>query len=293
MALKVVGPSTPGIMTSMRMASGCSAAAMEIPSAPELAVRICQPAVASRERAATSRMSSSSSIIKTRRMSELILSCDASNGRCLAGFVGLICRLGGRACGGEVSKLGANAVDHGEDELFDLLGLDLGFGEELCGSEAELGHFGLGDLAAGVDDQRQSTQSGLLAKPFDEREAIAIGEGEVEDEEIRRPGDALANGLLARGGVVDVDCGILKAGGEDAGQVFVIFDEEDVGGTLSMVKDATELGEEEIFVEGLLDPALGVAGELGAQGGGENAQDNDGDVGGDGIVAEALEGFPT
>ena len=39
-------------------------AAMEMPSAPELAVRISQPAVASRERAATSRMSSSSSMIK-------------------------------------------------------------------------------------------------------------------------------------------------------------------------------------------------------------------------------------
>src|ERR1700760_2978848 len=88
--------------------------------------------------------------------------------------------LSGRAGGGEVGEFGADAVDHGEDEFFDFLGLDLSFGEELGGSEAELGHLGLGDLAAGVDDERQGAEGGLLAKPLDEREAVAVGEGEVE-----------------------------------------------------------------------------------------------------------------
>src|SRR4051812_47032233 len=74
--------------------------------------------------------------------------------------------LGGGTGGGEVGKLGANALDHREDEFFDLLGLDLGFGEELGWSEAELGHLGLGDFAAGVDDQRQGAEGGLLAEPL-------------------------------------------------------------------------------------------------------------------------------
>src|ERR1700734_4371464 len=116
---------------------------MEMPSAPELAVRISQPAVASRGRAATSRMSSSSSMIRTRRMSELILSCDAGEGSYwvisfLAGFPNSD---GGG--GGEVGELGADAVDHREDEFFDLVGLNFGLGEELGGSEAKLGHFDL------------------------------------------------------------------------------------------------------------------------------------------------------
>ena len=130
--------------------------------------------------------------------------------------------LSGRAGGGEVGEFGADAVDHGEDEFFDFLGLDLSFGEELGWSEAELGHFGLGDLAAGVDDQGQGAEGGLLAKPLDEREAVAVGEGEVEDEEVGRPGDALADCLLAGGGVIDAYGCILEAGSEDAGEVFVV-----------------------------------------------------------------------
>ena len=92
------------------------------------------------------------------------------------------------------------------------------------------------------------------------------------------PGDALADGLLAGGGVIDVDGGVVEAGGEDAGEVFVVFDEQDVGGAFAVVENAAEFGEEEIFVEGLLHPALGVAGELRAEGGGENAEDDDGNV---------------
>jgi hypothetical protein len=129
-------------------------------------------------------------------------------------------------------------VDHREDEFFDFVRLDLGFGEELGGSEAELGHLGLGDLAAGVDDQRQGAQSGLLAEPLDEGEAVAVWEGEVEDEKVGWAGDALADGLLAGGGVVDSHCGVLEAGGEDAGEVFVVFDEEDVSGAFAVMEDA-------------------------------------------------------
>ena len=54
----------------------------------------------------------------------------------------------------KIRKAGFDAMDHGEDEFFDLVWLDLGFGEELGGAEAKLRHFGLGDLAAGVDDHR-------------------------------------------------------------------------------------------------------------------------------------------
>ena len=184
-------------------------------------------------------------------------------------------------------------MHHGEDEFFDFLRLHFGFSEELGWTEAKFGHLSFGHLAAGVDDQRHGAQGWLLTKPFDEREAVAVGEGEIEDEEVGWPGDALADGLLARGSVIDVDGCVVEAGGEDAGEVFIIFDEQDVGGAFALMEDAAEFGEEEIFVEGFLDPALGVAGKLRTQGGGENAEDNDRNVGGDGVVAETLESLPT
>ncbi len=251
-------------------------------------MRISQPAVASRERAATSRMSSSSSMIRMRRMS---VTYSLMRRKLLEVTGKFLPRRQGR--GGEIGEPGAHALDHGKDELFDLLGLDLGLGEELGGAEAKLGHFDVGDLAAGVDDQGKSAEGRLLAEPLDEREAVAVGEGEVEDEEVGTAVDAVPDGLLAGGGVVDVDGGVLEAGGEDAGEVFVIFDEKDVGRAVALVQDAAEFGEEEVFVEGLLYPALGVAGELGAEGGGEDAEDHYGDVGRGGLVAEPLEGLPT
>src|ERR1700679_2363214 len=93
--------------------------------------------------------------------------------------------------------------------------------------------------------------------------------------------------------MVNVDGGILEAGDENTGKIFVVFDEQDVGGAFSLVQDAAQFGEEEIFVEGFLNPALSVAGELRTQRGGENAEDNNGDVCGDGVIAKALQGLPS
>jgi hypothetical protein len=183
-------------------------------------------------------------------------------------------------------------VDHGEDEFFDLLRLNLRFGEEFGGAEAELGHVLLGDLAAGVDDQREGIESGLVAEPLDEREAVSVGESEIEDEQVGSASDALTDGLLAGCRMFDVDGGVLEAGDDDGGEIFVVFDEEDVDRAFAGVQDATELCEEKAFVEGFLDPALGVAGELGTEGGGEHAEDDDRDVRGGGGVAQALECLP-
>ena len=145
-------------------------------------------------------------------------------------------QLGG-GCDGEVGELGANAVDHGEDEIFDLLRLDLGFGEELGGAETKLGHFDFGDLAAGVNDQRQGAEGGLLAKPLDEREAVAVGEGEIEDEEV---GGAVMHCRMAcwREAAWSMWTAAFWKLAEDAGQVFVVFDEQDIGGAFSVMEDA-------------------------------------------------------
>ncbi len=120
----------------------------------------------------------------------------SGNGGSLVISSGVDWRLFGCASSYEVSVFGANTMDHGEDELFDLVGLNLRFGEELSGAEAKLGHLGLGDLAAGVDDQRQGTQGRLLAKPFDQGETVAVGQGKVEDQQVRRTCDALPDRLL-------------------------------------------------------------------------------------------------
>ena len=87
-----------------------------------------------------------------------------------------------------------------------------------------------------------------------------VGEGEVEDEEVWTTSEALPNCLLQGGGMVDMNCGVLKAGNEDTGEVFVIFDQENVSWTVSVVEDSAEFGEEEVFVEGFLYPTLCVPG---------------------------------
>ena len=89
-----------------------------------------------------------------------------------------------------------------------------------------------------------------------------------------------------------MDVGLFEGGDDDAGEVFVVFDEEDLGWAFAAVEDAAELCEEEVFVEGLLHPALGVSGELRAEDWREDAEDDDGNEGGGRAVAEALQGLP-
>jgi hypothetical protein len=45
----------------------------------------------------------------------------------------------------------ARTAQHGQDQGFELLGLDTGFGEEVGRPEGELGAFGRGKVAAGVN----------------------------------------------------------------------------------------------------------------------------------------------
>ena len=168
--------------------------------------------------------------------------------------------LGGAGDGGA-----AQAVDYVQHELFYFVGLDLGLGEELRGAEAELAHFGVGDLAAAVDDERESAEVGLLAEPVYERETVAVGECEVEDEEVGAGEEAVLDGVLAGERVVDVDVGVLEAGDDDLGEVGVVFDKEDVGGAVAGVEDAGKLGEKEVLVEGLLHPAGGGRGGVAAE----------------------------
>ena len=87
---------------------------------------------------------------------------------------------------------------------------------------------------------------------------------------MRRSGRAIAavvDGGLAGAGVVDADVGVLEAGDDDGGEVHVVLDEQDVGGAVAGVEDAGELGEQEMLVERLLDPALGGGGDAAAVGG--------------------------
>jgi hypothetical protein len=141
--------------------------------------------------------------------------------------------------------------------------LDFGLDEEFGGSKPQLGHLLVGDFAARVDDERKASECGLLAEPLDQREAVSIGKGEIEDKDVWSAREALADRLLAGCGVIDVDGGILKAGDDDRGEIFVVFDEQNVCGAVAGVEDAAEFGEEEAFVERLLNPALRAASELG------------------------------
>ena len=155
---------------------------------------------------------------------------------------------------------GAEALDDIEDELFDLLGLDFGFGEELGGAKAELGAFGLGDLTAGVDDEGEGAEGGLVAEPVDKGEAVAVGQGEIEDEEVGRSEEAVVDGGLAGAGVEDLHISLLEAGDDDGGEGLRRLPRGGCGRGLHRMEDAGKLGEEEVLVEGLLHPALSGSG---------------------------------
>ena len=86
-----------------------------------------------------------------------------------------------------------------------------------------------------------------------------------------------------------MDGRILEARHENACEVFIVLDQKDVCRAVAVVQHAAELGEEEILVERLLHPALGVARKLRAKRGGENAEHDDWNVGRDGVVAESLQ----
>ena len=136
-------------------------------------------------------------------------------------------------------------------------GLDLGLGEELGGAETELAHFGVGDVAAGVDDQRQGAQGGLLAQPVDEREAVAVGEGEIEDEQVGRAEQAVFDGLLAGGwrgrwrrsaSWKPARTTAARSASSSTSRMWP--------GPSPVCRTRPELGEQQVFVEGLLHPAL-------------------------------------
>ncbi len=105
--------------------------------------------------------------------------------------------------------------------------------------------------------------------------------------------EAVADSLLAGGDVIDMDLRLLEAGNDDAGEVVVVFDEEDLSGTVAPAKDTAEFGKEQMFVEGFLHPTLCVAGHLTTEDGGEDAEDDDGNRGRGGGTAQVLQGLPT
>ena len=59
--------------------------------------------------------------------------------------------------------------------------------------------------------------------------------------------------------MVDVHIRVAERRDDDAGEILIVLDEEHARGTVAVAKDAAELREEEILVEGLLHPALGLS----------------------------------
>ncbi len=200
--------------------------------------------------------------------------------------------MSGSGDGSEISEA-TEAMNHGENELFDLFGLHLRLGEELGRAKAQLRHFTIRDLAAGVDDEWERAQARLLTEPLNEGEAVAVGKGEIEDKQIGAARDATANSLLARAGVVDRHVGVPEAGDDDAGEVLVILNEQDLRRSFATVENAAKFSEEQVLIERLLNPALSASGELASENGRENAEDDDGNEGGGWVVAQALQRLPT
>jgi hypothetical protein len=57
---------------------------------------------------------------------------------------------------------------HRQNQFFNVLGLNAGFGQKLRWTEAKLFHFGRCDFPSRVDHQRERAQVRLLPEPVDQ-----------------------------------------------------------------------------------------------------------------------------
>ncbi len=83
----------------------------------------------------------------------------------------------------------------------------------------------------------------------------SIGQRNVEDHQVGAKALAALNCLIARAGVGDEKSGAFEAGADGAGEMFVGFDDQNLGGAGPVVKSVAEAGQESVFVDGFLDPA--------------------------------------
>src|SRR6185369_2798932 len=158
-APNVAGPSMSGIITSRRMTSGRDARAEAMPCTPESAVRTSHSSsVNSSVASATSRMSSSSSMINTRL-------------RCTFHL-----------------RFGRHQIEEADDLLFELLERDAALDQELRRSETQPFLFRRVELQRGVDDQRDVRERVALLQPVDDGESIHLREDEIEDDQVGTPG---------------------------------------------------------------------------------------------------------
>src|SRR5436309_600245 len=149
----VLGPSMSGIITSRRMASGSAERASSAPAAPPFAPITIQFSVSSRLRRATSWMSFSSSMIRI----------------CLGGILRI--------------PFGRQRAEEANDVPFEIGGTAAALGQELRCAEAEAGLIGAAEVARRIDEKRHAAEIGAPAETLDDREAVDVGQAEVEHDE--------------------------------------------------------------------------------------------------------------
>src|SRR5438270_12573864 len=109
----------------------------------------------------------------------------------------------------------------------ELLEGDAALRQELGWAEAEAGLVGGAYFAGGVDDERSSGEGAVGLHPFDDGEAVDFGEAEVEDDDAGGDGVADLDLFATVDGVPRVDAPRLQRRHHDAGQIEIVFDDED------------------------------------------------------------------
>src|ERR1700730_2517579 len=155
-ARKVLGPSMSGIITWRRIASGLIDRASAAPAFPPFAVFTVQASVNSRLSVATSRMSSSSSITNS----------------CLCGMQPLRVSAG-------------NGLEEPDHVPFEIRQTAPALGQELRRSEPESRLIGISDFQRRIDEKGDATQRRSLAQRGHDREAVHIGQDEIENDQAR------------------------------------------------------------------------------------------------------------
>src|SRR2546430_14775178 len=145
-----------GIITSSRLASGCSAFALIIPSAPELAVMTRQFATTSSPSWVTSRISSSSSMTKML----LLVSIQVPSLKI-------------------PSLMWHKASKQTHHALFELVEGDAALGEKLCVSQLQLLPLLRIQIFGRIHHQRDLPQLIMLLQPIGYEKSITLGQNQI------------------------------------------------------------------------------------------------------------------
>ena len=136
-----------------------------------------------------------------------------------------------------------------------LLRLNAGFGQKVRGAEGKLAALGRRKIAAGVNHQGQAGERFVLAQPIHHVESVAVGQADVENQQMGLEGEACVESLSERVRQLDLMLSRENTSPITRGQVAIVFDNQDARFFAGSAEDAGQFTQQRILLERLGNPA--------------------------------------